>query len=80
MKYALGFLLGAAVGAAVAFLFAPSTGQELRTKIKSQVDTQYARVQDEWQKGMQEMQSRMDKMNNDLQAIANRSGEVGEEA
>ena len=65
MKYGLGFLLGAVVGAAVALLYAPSTGEEFRTNIKSQVDTQYARLQDEWQKGMQEMQTRMDKMTSD---------------
>jgi gas vesicle protein len=55
MKYALSFLLGAAMGAAVALLFAPSSGEELRTNIKTQADTQYARLQDEYQKGMQEM-------------------------
>jgi gas vesicle protein len=40
MKYALSFLLGTAMGAAVALLFAPSSGEELRTNIKTQADTQ----------------------------------------
>ena len=73
MKYAVSFLLGAVFGAAMALLFAPSSGEELRANIKAQADTQYTRLQDEWQKGMHDMQSRMDKMSNDLQAISNRS-------
>lgn len=77
MKYALSFLLGAVVGAAVALLFAPSSGDELRANIKSQADTQYARLQDQYQKGMQEMQTRMDKMSSDLQTMTSRSKETG---
>lgn len=80
MKYALSFLLGAVVGASLALLFAPSSGEELRSNIKSQADAQYARMQDQWQKGMQEMQTRMDKMSSDLQAMASRSTETGESA
>jgi gas vesicle protein len=80
MKLALGFLLGAVAGAAVALLYAPSTGEDLRADIKSQADTQYARLQDEWQKGMQEIQTRMDKMTSDMQAMTSDSKEVGEPA
>jgi gas vesicle protein len=73
MKYALSFLLGAAMGATVALLFAPSSGEELRTNLKTQADTQYARLQDEYQKGMQEMHAKMDKMSSELQAMSNRA-------
>jgi gas vesicle protein len=73
MKYALSFLLGAAMGAMVALLFAPSSGAELRTNIKTQADTQYARLQDEYQKGMQEMHAKMDKISSELQAMSSRS-------
>ncbi len=73
MKYVLTLLLGAVVGAAAALLFAPSSGKELRTNIKTQADTQYANLQNEWQKSMQDMHSRMDKMSSDLQAMSNRS-------
>jgi gas vesicle protein len=73
MKYALSFLLGAAMGAAVALLFAPSSGDELRTNIKTQADTQYARLQDEYQKGMQEMHAKMDKMSSELQSMSSRA-------
>jgi len=84
MKYVLSFVLGtlfgALVGAVVALLFAPSSGEELRTNIKTKADAEYAKLQDEWQKGVQEMQTRMDKMSTDLQAIASRSKETSEPA
>ena len=72
MKYVLSFGLGALFGAVVALLFAPSSGEELRANIKTQADTQYTKLQDEWQKGMNELQTRMDKMGNDLQAITSK--------
>ena len=80
MKYALSFLLGAVVGAAVALLIAPSSGEELRANIKTQADTQYARLQDEYQKGMQEMQTRMDKMSSELQVMTSKVKDTGKPA
>jgi len=84
MKYALSFVLGtlfgAAVGSIVALLFAPSSGEELRTNIKTQADTQYARLQDEYQKGLQQVQSRLDQVSSDLQAVSSRSKEADKPA
>jgi gas vesicle protein len=70
MKYAISFGLGALVGAIAALLLAPSSGEELRSNIKSQADAQYAKLQDEWQKGMQEIRSRVDKLTSDFQAVS----------
>jgi gas vesicle protein len=75
MKYAVGFFIGAVVGAAVALLYAPSSGEELRTNIKTQADTQYARVQNQFQKGLQGLQTRVDEMSSDLQAVSSGSKE-----
>jgi len=80
MKYVMGFLFGAVFGAAVAFLYAPSTGEELRANIKTQADTQYAKLQDDWQKGMQELHDRMNKMSGDLQAMASKVKETDQPA
>ena len=80
MKYSLSFLFGALVGAAVALLLAPSSGEELRANIKTQADTQYAKLQDDWQKGMSEPQIRMDKMSGELQTISNKVKETGKTA
>lgn len=73
MKYALSFLLGAVAGAAVAMLFAPYTGEELRSNIKTQAETESARLQDEYHKGLQEIHTRLDKISSDLQAMSSRS-------
>ena len=80
LTFVLGTLFGALIGAGVALLYAPSSGEELRAKIKTQADAQYARLQDQWQKGMTEMQTRMDKMSSDLQAMTGRSKETGDPA
>jgi gas vesicle protein len=77
MKYAISFLLGAFFGAAVALLFAPSSGEELRANIKTQADTQYTKLQDEYQKGLLEMQTRLDKIGSDLQNMSTRVKEPG---
>jgi gas vesicle protein len=77
MKYVLSFVLGtifgALAGAVIALLFAPSSGEELRGNIKAGADANYAKLQDQWQKGMQGMQAQMDKMSSDLQAMTSRS-------
>ena len=73
MKYVICFFLGAAAGALVALMFAPSTGDELRSNIKAQADTQVARMQSGVQKGVQEVQSRVEKMSSDLQAMSSGS-------
>ena len=77
MKFAVGFFIGAVVGAAVALLYAPSSGEELRTNIKTQADTQYARVQNQFHKGLQGLQTRVDKMSSDPQATSSGSKDVG---
>lgn len=77
MKYVLSFLLGALAGSLVALLFAPSSGEELRANIKIRADEEYSRLQDGLQKGMQDLRTRMDKLNSDVQAIANKTEETG---
>ena len=76
ISFALGALFGALIGASVALLFAPSSGEELRANIKAQADTQYARLQDDYQKGLEQVQSRIDKLNSELQSMASRSKET----
>jgi gas vesicle protein len=63
MKYAVSLLLGALVGALIALLFAPSSGEELRSNIKTQADVQAARAREEWTKGVQVAQERVNKLN-----------------
>ncbi len=63
MKFIASFLLGASLGAIAALLLAPSSGEELRSNIKTQTDVQAARARDEWQKGVQGLQERVNKLN-----------------
>jgi gas vesicle protein len=63
MKYAVSLLLGALLGATIALLFAPSSGEELRSNIKTQTDIQVARAREEWQKGVQGLQEQVNKLN-----------------
>ena len=37
MKWILGFVIGATLGAAAVLLFAPSSGQELRTRLSREM-------------------------------------------
>ena len=63
MKFAVSFLLGAFIGAIAALLLAPSSGEELRSNIKTQADVQAARAREEWQKGVQGLQVHVNKVN-----------------
>ncbi len=77
IKYALSFLLGVIAGAVVALLFAPTSGNELRANIKTQADAQYAKLQDDYQKGMQQVHTSLDKMNTELQTLSSRLKDTG---
>jgi gas vesicle protein len=63
MKFAVSFLLGAFIGAIAALLLAPSSGEELRSNIKTQADIQAARAREEWQKSVQGLQEQINKLN-----------------
>ena len=76
MKYISIFLTGALAGGLVALLFAPSSGEELRTNIKTRANNEYEKLQNEMQKGMQELRTRMDRMGGDMQAAADQIEEI----
>ena len=65
MKYAVSLLLGALLGALIALLFAPSSGQELRSNIKIQADAGAARAKEEWNKSVRGIQERVNKLNDE---------------
>jgi gas vesicle protein len=62
MKEIVYFMLGVAVGSLVALLFAPESGQELRAKIQSTAEQDYARMQSEWQKEAAKIHERLDQL------------------
>jgi gas vesicle protein len=71
MKYAAvavpSAFLGALLGALIALLFAPSSGKELRTNIKSSVDTQVAKGKETWNDAMQSADERVKQIKKDVQ-------------
>ena len=71
MKYAVSLLLGALLGALLALLFAPSSGQELRSNIKTQADIQATRARDEWNKSVRELRERVNKPNTERKQQTN---------
>lgn len=76
--FIIGTLIGALIGGGIALLFAPSSGKELRSNIKTQANAQYARLQDEYQKGIQQMESRIDEVGDQLQTLKSRSKGIGD--
>ncbi len=78
LGYGLSFVLGTILGAALGLLFAPSSGDELRKMIKEQVDTQYAKVQEEVQKGMDKMHSAVEKVSGELDSFKEKAEELVE--
>ena len=75
MKEIFYFLLGASVGAVVALLFAPQSGEELRANIQTTADKDWQRIQAEWQVGMEKTQARLDQMQSDLKQVLQKQKE-----
>jgi gas vesicle protein len=73
MKYLASFLGGAVFGALVALLLAPSSGEELRSRLRTEVERDYQRAQDQLHKGMEQVQTQVDKLSSEVQAAASRS-------
>ena len=72
MKMVLSFIVGAVVGAAVALIFAPSSGEDLRAQMHAEAEARSQKFHADWQKGMDGMHARMDKMQADISQIHNK--------
>ena len=66
MKMIVGFVVGAVVGAAAVLMLAPSSGEDLRAQLRAKADASAQRFHADWQKGMEEMHTRMDKIQTDI--------------
>ena len=56
MKYLVTFVSGVFVGAIVALLFAPSSGEELRVQLQAGAETELKKAEAEWQKAKTSLQ------------------------
>lgn len=61
------FILGAAVGAIFALLFAPQSGEELRTKLQDTAEKDWQKAQAEWQADQDKIHQRLDQIQQALQ-------------
>jgi gas vesicle protein len=66
MKEFFYLLLGAAIGAIIALLFAPESGQELRANLRATADKDLGRLQSELRTLTDKTFERMDQMQADL--------------
>ena len=79
MSNFISFILGAVIGAAVALLYAPQSGEELRANIREEAQVERQRLQAQYEKSMQDLRERIEMVQADLQSLLERSGEQEEQ-
>ena len=72
MKELVFFLLGAAVGAVAALMFAPASGEELRAQIQTTAGKDFERLQAEWEKNMKKTNEQIAKLQADVKQALQR--------
>ena len=81
MKSMFAFIVGIAVGTIAALLYAPQSGEELRARIREEAELERERLQAQYERGLAEMQARIDKVQQDVQTlIIQETSPDGEEA
>jgi len=63
------FLTGAAVGAVVALLYAPTSGEELRSQIREEADTRWQMVTTEFDNAVSSMQESLEETRKEVLAL-----------
>ena len=80
MKEIVYFVMGAAVGATVALLFAPKSGAELRADLQATAEKDKARLQEDWQAAMAKTNEQVDKLKAELKAAQETKAGEGDAA
>jgi gas vesicle protein len=63
------FLAGAVFGAMVALLYAPTSGEELRSQIRDEADTRWRMVTTEFDKAVSSMQESLEETRKEMLAL-----------
>jgi gas vesicle protein len=79
MKQFVFFLLGAAIGAVTALVFAPASGAELRAQLRAAGERDLERLQADSQKGLQKTSKKLDALQADLKQALHRPQHATEE-
>lgn len=66
-NFLVGMIVGAVIGAAVALLYAPKSGAELRADIQNQADAERQRLQSLYEEKLGQMQAQIDDVHKDVQ-------------
>jgi gas vesicle protein len=78
MKYMIGFLAGFAAGAAVALLFAPKAGEEIRAELSATAHTDWDVANTQVHKGMASIEQQLSSMQAQLHTMRTQSDAVEE--
>ena len=70
MKYFSGFFMGLMVGVGIGFLFAPSSGEELRAQIQQEAQIELKKLEAEWQRRLQQVQNTIEETRSELKSMA----------
>ena len=63
------FLAGAAVGALIALLYAPSSGEELRAQIREEAEETFERAAMEWDKATKSLQASLEETRQEVDKL-----------
>jgi gas vesicle protein len=74
------FFLGAVVGAILALLYAPQTGEELRAKLQTTAEEDWQKLLVQSQVELQKVQERLDQIQSEQQQAATQDAAEGEGA
>lgn len=80
MKVFVGFLAGALFGGVLGLLLAPSSGEDLRARLRAEAERDYQRAQEQLHKGMEQVQAQVDKLSSEVQEAASRARDKGAQA
>ena len=76
MKYFSGFFMGVLVGVGLGFLFAPSSGEELRAQIQQEAQIELKKLEAEWQRRLQQVQKSIEEMRNEVKSMDQKAEEA----
>ncbi|MEK6725857.1 MAG: YtxH domain-containing protein [Deltaproteobacteria bacterium] len=63
----LGFLLGGAIGAGIALLYAPASGEETRRRIREGAEKARVRTKEGYDAALEEIEERLEAIKNSMQ-------------
>jgi gas vesicle protein len=79
MEFVKGLLVGCALGAAAALLYAPKSGAETRAQLSSQATAEWELAQAKMHKGMESLQAQLESVQAELEKLTEQQEELAEE-